>query len=171
MSVADRLAAEELWAARWLFTRGLALVYLIAFVAALDQFRPLLGERGLLPVPARPGRRFGPTLFRWGYSDRRLVVLSTVGAVLAAAVVAGLGDLDPWVAMAAWLLLWLLYLSIVNVGQTLLLVRVGVAAAGVRVPRRVPRRWGDRAAGAGDVAAVVAAVPGRVGRRPHQDAG
>ncbi len=117
MSVADRLAAEELWAARWLFTRGLALVYLIAFVAALDQFRPLLGERGLLPVPTRPGRRFGPTLFRWGYSDRRLVVLSTVGAVLAAAVVAGLGDLGPWVAMAAWLLLWLLYLSIVNVGQ------------------------------------------------------
>ena len=37
--------------ARLAFTRGLALVYLIAFVAALRQFRPLLGERGLLPIP------------------------------------------------------------------------------------------------------------------------
>jgi hypothetical protein len=117
VSVADRLAAEELWAARWLFTRGLAVVYLLAFVVALDQFRPLLGERGLLPVPAQPGKRFGPTVFRWGYSDRRLVVVATAGAVLSVALVAGLGDLDPWLGLAAWLALWLLYLSIVNVGQ------------------------------------------------------
>ena len=117
VSVADRLAAEELWAARWLFTRGLAVVYLIAFVVALDQFRPLLGERGLLPVPPEPGGRFGPTVFRWGYSDRRLVVVATAGAVLAAALAVGLGDVDPWMGLVGWLVLWGLYLSIVNVGQ------------------------------------------------------
>jgi hypothetical protein len=34
------------------FQRGLALVYLIAFINAVNQFKPLLGEQGLLPVPA-----------------------------------------------------------------------------------------------------------------------
>ncbi|WP_068189965.1 lipase maturation factor family protein, partial [Mycobacterium sp. UM_CSW] len=42
-----------------------------------------------------------------------------LGAALAAAVVAGAADLAPvWAAMLAWLALWALYLSIVNVGQT-----------------------------------------------------
>src|SRR5207249_4492771 len=41
----------EIWLSRWLFQRGLAAIYVIAFVSALNQFRPLLGERGLLPVP------------------------------------------------------------------------------------------------------------------------
>jgi hypothetical protein len=114
----DWLGADELWSARWLFTRGLALVYAVGFVAALDQFRPLLGERGLLPVPARPGRRFGPTLFRWGYSDRRLVVVSAIGLALSAAIVVGLPDVAPsGVGLVLWLAVWGLYLSIVNVGQ------------------------------------------------------
>ena len=113
------MGAEELWSARWLFTRGLGVVYLIAFVAALDQFRPLLGEHGLTPVPPQPGKRFGPTIFRWGYSDRRLVVLSTSGVVLSVGVVLGLADATPTgVGLGVWLVLWLLYLSIVNVGQT-----------------------------------------------------
>ena len=37
---------------RWLFQRALAGIYLVAFAAAVNQFRPLLGTRGLLPVPA-----------------------------------------------------------------------------------------------------------------------
>jgi hypothetical protein len=122
VSLSEHLAAEELWSARWLFTRGLGLVYGIAFVAVLDQFRPLLGEHGLLPVPAEPGRRFGPTVFRWGYSDRRLVGVAGVGLALSLAIVAGVPDLAPPSASSAlwlvvWLLVWLLYLSIVNVGQ------------------------------------------------------
>ena len=40
------------WLTRLVFQRGLALIYLIAFICALNQFRPLLGEHGLLPVPA-----------------------------------------------------------------------------------------------------------------------
>jgi hypothetical protein len=117
----DWLAAEELWPARWLLVRGLGLVYLIAFVVVLDQFRPLLGERGLLPVPrflARVGWRAAPSLFQLGYSDRRLAVVGWVGVVLSAAVVVGLPDLGPvWLPLVAWLVLWALYLSIVNVGQ------------------------------------------------------
>ena len=45
-------AAPDYWFARLAFQRGLAVIYLIAFAAAARQFRPLLGERGLLPIPA-----------------------------------------------------------------------------------------------------------------------
>ena len=31
--------------------RGLAAIYLFAFMVVLQQFKPLLGELGLLPVP------------------------------------------------------------------------------------------------------------------------
>ncbi len=37
-------------AARLLVQRGVALVYLIGFVAARNQFRGLLGSRGLTPI-------------------------------------------------------------------------------------------------------------------------
>ncbi|HYJ09028.1 MAG TPA: hypothetical protein VEX18_08460 [Polyangiaceae bacterium] len=36
---------------RLLIQRGLGGIYLLAFLCAARQFRPLLGERGLLPVP------------------------------------------------------------------------------------------------------------------------
>ena len=38
------------WLTRLVLQRGLALVYLIAFVAVIHQFEPLLAEHGLLPV-------------------------------------------------------------------------------------------------------------------------
>lgn len=44
-------AFEGAYWARLLFQRGLAAIYLIAFVNVLRQFRPLLGEHGLLPTP------------------------------------------------------------------------------------------------------------------------
>ena len=43
--------APDYWVARFVFERALAAVYLIAFLGAANQFIPLLGERGLLPVP------------------------------------------------------------------------------------------------------------------------
>lgn len=107
--------------ARLLVQRGLGLVYLVAFVVALEQFRPLLGERGLLPVPrfvAQVPFRESPSLFHFRYSDRLLVLVASVGALLALAVVLGLPDRWPIAATTAtWLVLWVLYLSIVNVGQ------------------------------------------------------
>ena len=44
--------ADNYWLTRTVFQRALALVYLIAFLNAVNQFKPLLGENGLLPVPA-----------------------------------------------------------------------------------------------------------------------
>lgn len=106
---------------RLVLQRGIALVYAIAFIAVLRQFTPLLGERGLLPVPAylaRAGRRGGPTLFRWRYSDRLLTAVGWLGLLVALSLVVGLPQSGPpWVPMLAFVLLYLLYLSIVNVGQ------------------------------------------------------
>jgi hypothetical protein len=111
------------WLARLVLQRGLGAVYLIAFIVALTQFRPLLGERGLLPVPRfieRTPFRFSPSLFYFGYSDRFLMAVAGAGVLLSSAVVLGLPDLiagSVALNIAVWLALWLLYLSIVNVGQ------------------------------------------------------
>jgi Lipase maturation factor len=107
--------------AHLLLQRGMAAVYLIAFMAVLLQFKPLLGERGLLPVPPllkRTTFRQLPTLFHWRYSDSLLTVVAWTGILISAGAFLGLTDAGPvWISVAAWLLLWFLYLSIVNVGQ------------------------------------------------------
>jgi Lipase maturation factor len=120
----DWLAAPEYHLARLVMQRGLGVIYLVAFVVAINQFRPLLGEQGLLPVPRytrRAGWSGAPSLFTLRYSDRLLAVVAWTGAVLSALVVAGVPERGTWhpaVSMAAWFVLWALYLSIVNVGQT-----------------------------------------------------
>src|SRR5579875_3013095 len=114
--------APEYWLGRLVLERGVAAVYLIAFLAAACQFRALLGEHGMLPIPrylARQSFWQAPSLFHSHYSDRFFSGISWFGAALSAAIVAGLADLVPlWAAMLMWLVLWVLYLSIVNVGQT-----------------------------------------------------
>jgi hypothetical protein len=116
------LRADDYWLARVLFQRALGAIYFIAFLVALHQFRPLLGERGLLPVPLFTSHvRFldAPSIFHWRYSDRLLVAVCWIGLILAAAAVVGLSDaLATPIAMLMWFVLWALYLSIVNVGQT-----------------------------------------------------
>jgi hypothetical protein len=110
------------WLIRLLLQRGLAALYLLAFVGALNQFPALLGERGLLPTPAFLARvrfRDAPTLFHWRYSDRLLRAVAWLGIILSALTLIGLTERTPLaVSIAVWLLLWMLYLSIVNVGQT-----------------------------------------------------
>jgi lipase maturation factor len=118
----DWLGAPDHWLARLVFQRALALVYFDAFLVAVHQFLPLLGERGLLPVPryvAAVPFWSSPSLFHWRYSDRLLLAVAWGGAGLSAAVAFGVADLVPApAAIAIWLVLWALYLSIVNVGQT-----------------------------------------------------
>lgn len=113
--------ADGYTVARAVVQRGVAAVYVVAFVAVLRQFRPLLGEHGLLPVPVFVRRvpwRSSPSLFRWRYSDGLLVAVGWAGLVVALTLVAGLPQAGPpWVPMVAFLVLWGLYLSVVNVGQ------------------------------------------------------
>jgi len=93
----------------------------IAFTVVVNQFRPLLGQRGLLPVPtylARRRFRDAPSLFHARYSDALAAALGWVGIVVAASLLVGLPQRGPlWLPMLAWFVLWVLYLSFVNVGQ------------------------------------------------------
>lgn len=143
----DGFAAVDFGFAREVLQRGVAALYFVAFVSTLNQFRPLLGERGLLPAPAllewaatskARGRMLRPTLFsRIRYTDRRLAMLCWAGIVVAALLVAGVPQLGPpWAAMACFLLLWFGYMSITSIGQTfygfgweMLLLEAGFLAA------------------------------------------
>ena len=106
---------------RLLVQRGMAAIYLVGFLVVLRQFKPLLGERGLLPVPDYlRGVRFldAPGLFAWKYSDRLLDAVGWTGTIVSAAALLGLTERGPiWLSIAAWLLLWFLYLSVVNAGN------------------------------------------------------
>jgi hypothetical protein len=118
----DWLSAPEYWLGRLILERGTAVVYVFAFVAAARQFRALIGEHGLLPVPrylARHSFIRTPSIFHLHYSDRFYATVARSGAALAAGMAAGLADVVPLgVTVLLWLLLWVAYLSIVNVGQT-----------------------------------------------------
>ena len=107
---------------RILVHRGLAAVYFIAFLAARNQFPALLGERGLLPVRAflsGVSLREAPSIFHLYYSDRLLEVVAWTGMVLSLLALVGVSDAGPpWLSVSVWLVLWALYLSIVNIGQT-----------------------------------------------------
>lgn len=94
----------------------------MAFLGAALQFRALIGERGMLPVPryvAQVPFRRAPSLFQLHYSDRFFALCAWAGCAVAVALLAGADGLLPlWGAMLLWLVPWVLYLSIVNVGQT-----------------------------------------------------
>ena len=147
----DALAAVDFEFARQVLQRGVAALYVVAFVSTLNQFRPLLGEHGLLPAPellawahaptggAKKRRRMlHPTVFRYvRYTDRRLVALCAGGVAVAGALAAGIPQLGPpWVPMLCFLALWLGYMSITSIGQTfygfgweMLLLEAGFLAA------------------------------------------
>jgi hypothetical protein len=116
------LDAPDYTIARFLIERGLALIYAVAFLVAANQFPALAGARGLQPATrllARTPFLQTPSLFHWGYSDRRLAVVAWTGVVLSLLLVAGIPQRAPLpVTMATWAALWVLYQSIVNVGGT-----------------------------------------------------
>src|SRR5580765_3286628 len=112
----------EYWYSRWLFERSLAAIYLCAFFAAAVQFVPLLGERGLEPV----GRwlqqvpfRSSPSLFYLLPRDPAFRTCTWLGVALSVVALSSLPQrLGPWPAAAVWAGWWVLYLSLVNIGQT-----------------------------------------------------
>ena len=116
------LFTEEFYLARLVIQRGLALIYSIGFLVTINQFKGLIGSNGLLPVP-----RFltyvkfwqAPSIFHFHYSDSFFALISWIGLIVSIALVLGLADKLPWWGSALiWFIPWLLYLSIMNVGQT-----------------------------------------------------
>jgi len=137
----------DYWLSRFVFERALAAVYRIAFLGAAHQYVPLLGERGLLPVP-----RFvrlvpfctAPSLFFLAPRDIAFRSAAWIGVGLAAL---ALTSYPPqwgtaWSA-AVWAVLWILYLSFVNVGQTFYAFGEGIPAARNRLRGDLRRRQRD----------------------------
>jgi hypothetical protein len=114
--------AEGYWLTRTVFVRALALVYLIAFLNAANQFKPLLGEHGLLPattwVKQVPFRQ-SPSLFYCAANDSVFTLAAWLGVALSCFVLSGLADAySSWFSALVWVIMWALYISFVNVGQT-----------------------------------------------------
>jgi hypothetical protein len=116
-------ARPTYWLTRFLILRFLGAIYAVAFLIAINQIIPLIGANGLLPVGMflkRVGESLGspgagflhlPSLFWLAHSDAVLLDAAWIGFVLSCVVVAGFAN-APLLAV-----LWLLYMSFVNVGQ------------------------------------------------------
>ncbi len=112
---------KDYWLTRLLLERGIAFICLVAFIVALNQFKPLLGERGLLPVPLFVKQvPFGdsPSLFYFVPRDFAFTTAAWIGIVLSALILTGVAARHTWSNVVAWAAIYLLYLSFVNVGQT-----------------------------------------------------
>ncbi|MCR8669615.1 lipase maturation factor family protein [Agrococcus sp. HG114] len=121
MEWAAWLDAPHAELARQVLQRGTAAVFAVALLSTLLQFPALLGEHGLQPAPryiAAGGLDGQPSIFRWHYSDRFLRILCLVCIAIALALVAGLPQAGPpWLPLLAFLVLWIVYLSILPIGQ------------------------------------------------------
>jgi hypothetical protein len=124
---------------RFVVLRWIGAIYLVAFLVSFFQLRGLIGEHGILPAAwflsdvrqqLGPGAGWRlPTLFWLNHSDNFMLGAAALGGLLSAAVVAGLSN------AAVFAVLWLLYLSLIHVGQVfysfgweILLLEVGFLA-------------------------------------------
>lgn len=115
---------ENYTIAAHLFPRLLGLIYLFAIFPFLFQIRGLIGEHGILPIRDylnhfrlhKPLKRFFyiPTLFWLDCSNRSLMALTIAGTIFSILLIFGV---YPSILLA---LLFLIYLSIVSVGQDFL---------------------------------------------------
>jgi len=110
------------WVTRLVFQRALGFLYFIAFVNALNQFKPLLGEHGLLPVPQFVRETTfaeTPSLFHFFPTDRAFTLAAWLGIILSCLALTGISDrFNLGISVGVWGAIWVLYLSFVNVGQT-----------------------------------------------------
>ncbi len=115
------LDAKSYWLTRLLLEKGIAVICLIAFVVALNQFKPLLGEKGLLPVPLFVRQvpfSESPSLFYLFPRNVAFTAAAWLGVVLSILILAGVATRYTWSNVLAWAMIYVLYLSFVNVGQT-----------------------------------------------------
>lgn len=116
---------ENYWLVRFLFQRALAAIYLVAFLVAANQFRPLAGDNGLLSINEyieRTTFKEQPSLFYFVPSDRVIGIAAWTGVGLALIAFFGVPYWlpDPYAvpaSMLLWATMWSLYLSFVNAGQ------------------------------------------------------
>ncbi|CAJ0915182.1 unnamed protein product [Ranitomeya imitator] len=125
----DSLLPGTYWLTRIVLLRAVAAIYFVAFLVALHQNKQLIGDRGLLPcklhlenIKQYCGGKIGmeafshaPTilwLLDWSTMDAHLDNIALLGLVVSAfIVITGCANM---ILMGA---LWVLYHSVVSVGQ------------------------------------------------------
>ncbi|XP_060028663.1 lipase maturation factor 1 isoform X2 [Erinaceus europaeus] len=182
-----RLHPGTFWLTRVVLLRALAFVYSVAFLVAFWQNKQLIGDRGLLPCRLYLRRlrqhfrgRVGwdavsaaPTLLwllDWSHMDANLDALALLGLALSSFVL-----LSGCANMLLMAILWVLYTSLVNVGQAWL----GVTAAGDGLSGHLPLPAVDTVTPAPldthlpdrPVGLQVADFQDHAWRGPHQDPG
>ncbi len=110
------------WLTRFYFQRTLGGIYFFAFLIALNQFRGLCGKNGIEPITLLFKHiKFwdAPSLFYFNQSDTFIIFLSILGLLISGAAIIGLTDAYGTVlSVVSWALLWVVYMSFVNAGQT-----------------------------------------------------
>jgi len=111
------------WLTRFVVLRLLGLVYFVAFLVFCFQAMPLIGSQGLTPAAdylrhiaagtSSPSEVFWslPSIFWLDCSDRALTLAGRAGVLLSLLVLCGFAN------AIIMFVLWVLYLSIVHVGQ------------------------------------------------------
>jgi hypothetical protein len=115
------MVADGYLLAREVVQRGVAVVYALAFVAVVHQWRPLLGSDGLTPAREVIDRtRFwqAPSLLRARGTDGAVTLVAITGLALALILVLGIPQrLGSLATLAGFLTVWALYLSLVSLGR------------------------------------------------------
>ncbi|XP_005391654.1 PREDICTED: lipase maturation factor 1 [Chinchilla lanigera] len=124
-----RLRAGTFWLTRIVLLKALALVYFVAFLVAFNQNKQLIGERGLLPCKAYlksiqqyfhgkigwDAWNYAPTilwLLDWSDMNFNLDLLAVLGLGISSFIL-----ITGCANMILMAMLWVFYLSLVNVGQ------------------------------------------------------
>ena len=122
VGAADGKSSYEL--TRWVFLRGLGVIYLIAFLSLWPQLRGLIGPQGILPAQdllAAARRQLGgerfhlvPTLFWIEGGPTALHLACALGVLCSVLLILNVAPLPSLVV------LWVLYLSLAAVGREFL---------------------------------------------------
>lgn len=124
---------------RWIFLRFLSVIYLVAFVSFLIEAKGLYGESGIISINSQLSTLYAnpaitdffqlPSLFLFWHDDTALLAIPLIGIVFALLSILGIFT-GP-----ALFLCWIMYLSIINVGDIfmsfqwdILLMEVGFLA-------------------------------------------
>ncbi|XP_068964704.1 lipase maturation factor 1-like [Petaurus breviceps papuanus] len=117
------------WLTRIVLLRALAFIYFVAFLVAYNQNKQLIGEKGLLPSKlylkqiqqyfkgksAWDSFSYSPTIIwflDWSYMDFILDSISLLGLGVSAFII-----ITSCANMILMAVLWILYFSLVHVGQ------------------------------------------------------
>jgi hypothetical protein len=121
LNLIDKWHDSPYWLTRLCLQRGLALIYVIGFLIAINQGPGLIGSHGILPAEKFIGLLgfwSTPSLYFWDASDATLMLGNGLGLFLAIFALSGYSErFGAIVSALVWFLMWLLYLSLVNIGQ------------------------------------------------------